>query len=453
MPSKLRIAIARILVTTSGALEATKQQYEGHSETCESQGNYVGADPHEGSTQAVRPIRHPGSLGPFKWLAIIAVAGASLLVHLNLRGGAEADISLDRDSGFALTRGPFEVTVTSFGLIQPFEVVDVGAQVSGQLSNLRVKVGDRVEPGQLLAEIDDRIIKARLVQGEAAIENLRAQINAKQTQLAHARNQQARVDTLSERNIASRAHAELAQTTTAVLAAEVRALEARLAGQQAALEGILLDLSHTQIVAPIDGVVTALVAQRGRTLNANQQAPVILRISRDRPLILVARVPEAEIERVRPGMPVRFTLVGKPSQIFEGKIGNIMRAPTIISQAVFYDAIIELDGQQYLLPFGRTVQVTIVVERLDCAVLLPRSSLPSDATAGGLIKATLRNQAGNVMARVLPLHALDDFNGAIACDEANKAGIDPSDRIIKAVTSMMLAIMERPDSRHPFLFS
>src|SRR5947207_1939006 len=67
MPSKLRIAIARILVTTSGALEATKQQYEGHSETCESQGNYVGADP------------HPGSWGPFKWLAIIVVAGASLL--------------------------------------------------------------------------------------------------------------------------------------------------------------------------------------------------------------------------------------------------------------------------------------------------------------------------------------------------------------------------------------
>jgi macrolide-specific efflux system membrane fusion protein len=358
-----------------------------------------------------------------------------LLVHLILPGGAGADpLKLGRESGFALTRGPFEVTIASSGLIQPFEVVDVGAQVSGQLSNLRVKVGDRVKPGQLLAEIDDSRIKARLVQGEAAIENLRAQINAKQAQLAHARTQQARTDTLSERNIASRAQAELAQTTTTVLAAEVRALEAQLAGQEAALEGIRLDLDYTRITAPIDGVVTALVAQRGRTLNANQQAPVILRISRDRPLMLVARIAEADTDRVRPGMPVRFALAGAPSQTFDGTVGNILRAPTIINESVFYDAMIELDGEQHLLPFGRTVQALIVVDRVDCAVLLPRRSLPDDATPGGLIKASFRNQAGNVVARVLLLRALNETNGAIACDEADKAGINLTDRVIKVVS-------------------
>jgi macrolide-specific efflux system membrane fusion protein len=371
----------------------------------------------------------------FMWVAVVALAGAGLLVHLNLPGGAEADpVTLGLDSGFALTRGPFEVAVASSGLIQPFEVVDVGAQVSGQLSNLQVKLGDRVRPGQLLAEIDDRRIKARLDQGEAAIENLRAQIHARQAQLAHARTQQARTDTLSERNIASRAQAELAQTTTTVLAAEVRALEAQLAGQEAALEGIRLDLGYTRINAPVDGIVTALVAQRGRTLNANQQAPVILRISRDRPLILVARVPEADTERVRPGMPVRFTLAGGPSRTFEGTVGNILRAPTIINEGVFYDAMIELDGEQHPLPFGRTVQAFIVVDRVDCAVLLPRRSLPDDATPGGLIKASFRNQAGNVVARVLPLRALNEINGAIACNEADKAGINLSDRVIKVVS-------------------
>jgi membrane fusion protein, macrolide-specific efflux system len=371
----------------------------------------------------------------FTWVAVAALVGAGLLVHLNLPGGAEADpVTLGRDSGFALTRGPFEVAVASSGLIQPFEVVDVGAQVSGQLSNLQVKLGDRVRPGQLLAEIDDRRIKARLDQGEAAIENLRAQIHARQAQLAHARTQQARTDTLSERNIASRAQAELAQTTTTVLAAEVRALEAQLAGQEAALEGIRLDLGYTRINAPVDGIVTALVAQRGRTLNANQQAPVILRISRDRPLILVARVPEADTERVRPGMPVRFTLAGGPSRTFEGTVGNILRAPTIINEGVFYDAMIELDGEQHPLPFGRTVQAFIVVDRVDCAVLLPRRSLPDDATPGELIKVSFRNQAGNVVARVLPLRALNETNGAIACDEADKAGINLSDRVIKIVS-------------------
>jgi macrolide-specific efflux system membrane fusion protein len=382
----------------------------------------------------MRLIAH-STLKSITCVTVAALAGTGLLVHLILPGGAEADpLKLGRESGFALTRGPFEVTIASSGLIQPFEVVDVGAQVSGQLANLRVKLGDRVKPGQLLAEIDDSRIKARLVQGEAAIENLRAQLNAKQAQLAHARIQQARTDTLSERNIASRAQAELAQTTTTVLAAEMRALEAQLAGQEAALEGIRLDLDYTRITAPIDGVVTALVAQRGRTLNANQQAPVILRISRDRPLILVARIAEADTERVRPGMPVRFALAGAPAQIFDGTVGNILRAPTIINESVFYDAMIELDGEQHLLPFGRTVQALIVVDRVDCAVLLPRGSLPDDAAPGRLIKASFRNQAGNVVTRVLPLRALNEANGAVACDEADNAGINLTDRVIKVVS-------------------
>jgi membrane fusion protein, macrolide-specific efflux system len=280
-----------------------------------------------------------------------------------------------------------------------------------------------------------RLIRARLVQGEAAIENLRAQIDAKQAQLAYARAQQTRTDTLSERSIASKAQAELAQSTAAVLAAEVRSLEAQRAGQEAALDGIRLDLSYTRISAPVDGVVTALVAQRGQTLNANQQAPVILRISRDRPLTLVARVPEADTERVRPGMPVRFTLVGGPSQTFEGTVASIMRAPTIINEVVFYDAMIELDGERHVLAFGRTVQAFIVVDRLDCALLVPRRSLPDDAVPGGFVKASFRRKGGDVITRVVPLRALNEISGAIACDDADNAGVNSGDRLIKIITA------------------
>jgi macrolide-specific efflux system membrane fusion protein len=383
-----------------------------------------------------KPIRangsHPGRsrIQSVMWLVLVAALGASLHVHLSMRG-AEADPApLGQDSGFPLTRGPFEVIIASHGVIQPSEVVDVGAQVSGQLSTLLVNLGDRVESGQPLAEIDDRRIRARLVQGEAAIDTLRAQISAKQAQHAHARIQQARTETLSDRNIASRAQAELVQTTTTVLAAEVRSLEAQLAGQEAAVEGIRLDLSHTRITAPVDGVVTAIVAQRGRTLNANQQTPVVLRISRDRPLILVARVPEADAERVQPGMSVRFTPVGGSSQTFEGIVGNIMRAPTIVNGAVFLDAFIELDGERHFLPFGRSAQAFIIVERLDCAVLLPRDSLPDGAAAGETIKVTLRDQAGHLVVRVLKLRGVNEVNAAIACEDADKAGITPSDRVV-----------------------
>ena len=172
---------------------------------------------------------------------------------------------------------------------------------------------------------------------------------------------------------------------------------------------------------------------RGQTLNANQQAPIILRISRDRPLLLMARIPEADAERVRPGMPVRFALVGAPSQTFEGSIDSVMRAPTIINEVVFYDAMIVLDGEQHVLPFGRTVQAFIVLDRMDCALVLPRRSLPDDATPGASLRVSIR-KAGLAATRVLPLRALNEISGALACDDADKAGIGPEDRVIKIIS-------------------
>jgi hypothetical protein len=133
-------------------------------------------------------------------------------------------------------------------------------------------------------------------------------------------------------------------------------------------------------------------------------------------------------------MPVRFTLVGEPSQTFEGVVSNIMRAPTIINEAVFYDAMIELDGEQHVLPFGRTAQAFIVADRVDCAVLLPRRSLPDDAIPGGLIKTSLRNQNGNVVDLVLPLRGFNEISAAVTCDDAEKAGVNISDRVIKIVS-------------------
>jgi hypothetical protein len=138
-------------------------------------------------------------------------------------------------------------------------------------------------------------------------------------------------------------------------------------------------------------------------------------------------------------MPVRFSPVGGSSQTFEGVVGNIMRAPTIVNGTVFYDAFIELDGERHLLPFGRSVQASIIVDRLDCAVLLPRHSLPDGAAVGETIKATVRNQTGDMAVRVLQLRGVNEINGAITCEDADKAGVGLSDRIVKVVRNVRTA--------------
>jgi hypothetical protein len=157
---------------------------------------------------------------------------------------------------------------------------------------------------------------------------------------------------------------------------------------------------------------------------------VILRISRDRPLMLVARVPEADIERIRPGLPVRFTLVGGPSRTYEGAIGAVLRAPTIINDVVFYDAIVMLGGEKDALAFGRTAQVFITMERLDCAVLLPRRILPDDAVAGDILRVSVRQPKGTRGTRFVTLQALNEVNGAVECKEADRVGFDASERVV-----------------------
>src|SRR5262245_2620139 len=107
-----------------------------------------------GTVRACSLLRGCSRIRSLMWLALVAAVGVSVRSHLNWRG-AEADPApASQDFGYPLTRGPFEVVIASSGVIQPSEVVDVGAQVSGQLSSLWVKLGDRVETGQLVAEID-----------------------------------------------------------------------------------------------------------------------------------------------------------------------------------------------------------------------------------------------------------------------------------------------------------
>jgi hypothetical protein len=136
-------------------------------------------------------------------------------------------------------------------------------------------------------------------------------------------------------------------------------------------------------------------------------------------------------------MQVHLTTVGGSSQSFEGTVASVMRAPTIINEGIFYDAMVELDGERHALPFGRTIQAAIVIDRLDCAVFLPRRSLPDNVNAGTLITASFRKQSGGVVTQVLRLRAVDEANGAVSCDDIEEAGIDATDRVINIVESLM----------------
>jgi membrane fusion protein, macrolide-specific efflux system len=265
------------------------------------------------------------------WVAAFAAGLGTIGAYWN--SGSAPEVKLLTAT---VARTHIENTVLAAGVLQPFEFVDVGAQISGQLKRLHVQLGDRVEKGQLLAEIDPVISASRVVEAEATLANLRAQWDAKRERLELARLQKARSDELLRQGATAASESEITDSNYKVARAELAALDAQIKEARAALETARANLSYTRIAAPMAGEVVSISAREGQTLNANQQAPVILRIGEVQIMTVAAMVPEADVSRLKIGQEVYFTVLGQDERRWYGRLRQILPSPEIISNVVFY---------------------------------------------------------------------------------------------------------------------
>ncbi len=153
----------------------------------------------------------------------------------------------------AIGRGDIEASVTAIATLQPRESVDVGAQVSGQITRLHVQAGDQVERGQLLAEIDASLHQATVEADRAALDGLRAQLAEQQAQLDLARQQHQRQQRLASAEATREEDVQIAVATLRSAEARLRQLRAQIAEASARLRGNEAQLSYTRIYAPIAG--------------------------------------------------------------------------------------------------------------------------------------------------------------------------------------------------------
>jgi macrolide-specific efflux system membrane fusion protein len=170
-------------------------------------------------------------------------------------------------------------TVTATAELLPALDVEVGAQVSGQLSRLLVAEGDQVEAGQLLAEMDPRRAAAELLRAEAALAALEAEIRMAEEQAGIAARQHERLARLGARGVSAPAAIEDAASQRVIAEARLHVLEAQKRQAEAALETAQINLQNTRILAPIAGTVTQVMASQGQVLNATNTAPPILRLA------------------------------------------------------------------------------------------------------------------------------------------------------------------------------
>jgi macrolide-specific efflux system membrane fusion protein len=274
-----------------------------------------------------------------------------------------------------VTRGNIEDTITATGTLQPKDYVDVGTQVSGQLKRLLVDVGAVVKAKDLLAEIDPSVYQAKVDGDQAQMLNQQAQLADKQAQLALAELQLTRQQNLTRDDATSADALQIAEATRKSALAQRDSLTAQIQQTASTLRGDEANLGYTKIYAPIAGTVVSQTAKQGQTLNANQQAPIVMRIADLSTMTVQAQVSEADVPKLHVGMDVYFTTLGGDNRRFYGKLRQIPPTPTVVNNVVLYDALFDVANPDQALMTQMTAQVFFVASSAKDAVLVPLTAL------------------------------------------------------------------------------
>lgn len=319
--------------------------------------------------------------------------------------------------------GDVENNVMASGKVKALNTVDVGAQVSGEVTKLYVKVGDEVKKGDLIAQIDQVTQKnnlsnqqASLAQSRAGLQSARAEYGSRQASLNSAYADLARkqvslkqaqvdfgrleslvaIDAISQQEydsaavkvasaeadvVAAQAAIDNAKAALITAQSNIASDEAGLQKSQTDLNTASENLGYTTIRAPMDGTVVSVTTEQGATVNANQSAPTIVTLADLSTVRINAQISEADVINVRAGMPVYFNTIGDPDQKYDAVLTAIEPAPETISttsaadSAIYYVGYIEVPNPDKRFRIDMTAQVFVVINQAKKALLIPSSAL------------------------------------------------------------------------------
>ncbi len=310
-------------------------------------------------------------------------------------GRAQGEATLYRTA--EVKRADLVVSIAATGTVEPEEVVDVGAQVAGQIvsfgkdqSGKPIDYGSTVAAGMVLAQIDDSLYAADAAQATAALEAakagvVRAEADRRQ---AGAKRYQAERDWTRARKLGSaeamsasdydafKANYDAAIANVAVAEAAIGQARAAVGQAEALLRRAERNLGYCTIRSPVNGVIIDRRVNIGQTVVSSLNAPSLFLIAKDLTRMQVwVSVNEADIGHIRPGQPVTFTVDAYPDRIFRGVVGKIRLNATMTQNVVTYTVELITDNADgKLLPY-LTANVNFEVDRADNVLLVPRAAL------------------------------------------------------------------------------
>ncbi|MDD5360475.1 MAG: efflux RND transporter periplasmic adaptor subunit [Sulfurovaceae bacterium] len=314
-----------------------------------------------------------------------------------------------------------ENTVMATGITNAYKQVSVGAQVSGQIQELQVAVGQKVKKGDILAVIDAQTQQNTYL-------SAKAEMASNQAALIKAKLDFDRQSQMLPSGATSKAEYDSAKASLALA-------KAQLDQSRLKVETSRVSLGYTKVVAPIDGVVISIAVEQGQTVNANQSTPTILVLAQIDKIIIKSEISEADVQKLKVGMDATFTTLGNNTKEYKTKISSIDPAPTTITNvsstnlnstadsAIYYYATMEMPNDDNQLKIGMTTQIKIISNSIKNALTIPAIAL-GEKNSNGLYGVKVLNKNNEVETKYIKT----GLNNGI--DVEVKSGLSKNDDVI-----------------------
>ena len=291
----------------------------------------------------------------------------------------------------SVTRGNVEKTVVASGSVESVNEVDVGAQASGKITKLYVKLGQEIKKGEMIADIDSTTQINTLNTKKAALVSYQAQLKAKKTAYDVALSSYNRLSKLYTQKATSLDSLNTAKSTLDNAKAEMEAIEANIKQAEIEVNTAETNVGYTKITAPMDGTVISVPVSEGQTVNANQTTPTIVTIADLSKMKIKPEISEGDITKVKAGQEVSFTILSDSQTVYHSVINSVDPANTTTSDssstsslssssssttsAIYYYANVLIDNPDRTLRIGMTTENNIKIANAKDVLLVSNMAI------------------------------------------------------------------------------
>ena len=338
----------------------------------------------------------------------------------------------------SVTRGNVEKTVVASGSVESVNEVDVGAQASGKITKLYVKLGQEIKKGEMIADIDSTTQINTLNTKKAALVSYQAQLKAKKTAYDVALSSYNRLSKLYTQKATSLDSVNTAKSTLDNAKAEMEAIEANIKQAEIEVNTAETNVGYTKITAPMDGTVISVPVSEGQTVNANQTTPTIVTIADLSKMKIKPEISEGDITKVKAGQEVSFTILSDSQTVYHSVIDSVDPANTTTSDssstssstssssssttsAIYYYANVLIDNPDRTLRIGMTTENNIKIANAKDVLLVSNMAIQK---RDGKSVVNILNDKNQPEQREVETGVQNDFQTEI------KSGLNEGEKVI-----------------------